>query len=542
MCPTPSPFRRRRRATPPGCGDFSFLSTFDTFVNGSIYVLNYEGGAPSTWTFPAGAPGLPAIDAVDLVSGFNIVRYGGPSGPADETLGDAGSVVPVVWDFREPMQDFEAKRDTRLPDPLAPNGLLLTDEVYIVQATSPVEWRWSGEPPPRSPNLDFGDAPDSYGTTLAADGARHSFSDFFDSLAPFAALGNGPDAEGDGQPHPFARGDDIERVDDEDGIAFLTPFIPGQAAQIEARPNVAFPDGGHLDGWADWDQSGTFDADERIVSRTFKVREDVALMVDVPADAIVDPAVYVRFRISVGEAEIGPTGLGPVGEVEDYYVLTLADQIYSATATATNGHQEGICTGQPLAGFTDTFTVAIDGTALLIVPQDLGDPFTGTISPLGTFDAETASGDRFAGTWDAGVALNGRLAVSASPTCTRFWDVTVAEAPGLRITAVASPPITTYHIAIAHGTGALFAWGGGDCGSVTGTVTNTMVWNHGAADCTHAGVDHPNTVISLRFLLRGALDDVEWRCTYTSAASGTGPRCQPFDAGTSEPIDLHSTQ
>ena len=66
--------------------------------------------------------------------------------PADLALGTATSVVPVVWDFREPTQDFEAKRDTRLPTPLAPNGLLLTDEVYIVQATSPVEWRW-GEPP-----------------------------------------------------------------------------------------------------------------------------------------------------------------------------------------------------------------------------------------------------------------------------------------------------------------------------------------------------------------------------------------------------------
>ena len=131
--------------------DFLFLSTFDTFdtfVNGNIFVLNYEGATPTPWPFPTGAPGLPAVDAVDLGAGFSVVRYGGPPAPAEESLGDAAVAVPVVWDFREPTQDFEAMRDTRLPTPLAPNRLLLTDEVYIVQATSPVEWRWIGEPPP----------------------------------------------------------------------------------------------------------------------------------------------------------------------------------------------------------------------------------------------------------------------------------------------------------------------------------------------------------------------------------------------------------
>jgi hypothetical protein len=50
--------------------------------------------------------------------------------------------------------------------------------------------------------FDFGDAPESYGTLLEDDGARHS-------IVPGFRLGQSIDAEGDGQPTPDATGDDL---------------------------------------------------------------------------------------------------------------------------------------------------------------------------------------------------------------------------------------------------------------------------------------------------------------------------------------------
>ncbi len=54
-----------------------------------------------------------------------------------------------------------------------------------------------------APPLDFGDAPDSYGTTLANNGARHS------AVSTGPILGALRDTEMDGQPSAGANGDDL---------------------------------------------------------------------------------------------------------------------------------------------------------------------------------------------------------------------------------------------------------------------------------------------------------------------------------------------
>ena len=60
-------------------------------------------------------------------------------------------------------------------------------------------------------SFDFGDLPDNYGTTLAADGARH------EAVGP--TLGALRDAEADGLPTVDATGDDTNGSADEDGVA-----------------------------------------------------------------------------------------------------------------------------------------------------------------------------------------------------------------------------------------------------------------------------------------------------------------------------------
>ena len=71
----------------------------------------------------------------------------------------------------------------------------------------------------------------------------------------------------------------------------------------------------------------------------------------------------------------------------------------------------------------------------------------------------------------------------------------------LQIMATASPPITIYTLSpeVPEGT-SFFAWSGANCGSVTGSTTSTMVWDHGQQGCQHAGEVHPDATISL---LRG---------------------------------------
>ena len=68
---------------------------------------------------------------------------------------------------------------------------------------------------------DYGDAPEPYPTLKADNGPRHVISGT-------VRLGDLRDPELDGQPDPDALGDDHnDGIDDEDGVDFVTPFVPG---------------------------------------------------------------------------------------------------------------------------------------------------------------------------------------------------------------------------------------------------------------------------------------------------------------------------
>ena len=97
------------------------------------------------------------------------------------------------------------------------------------------------------------------------------------------------------------------------------------------------------------------------------------------------------------------------------------------------------------------------------------------------------------------------------------------------IVASAAPPITTYTLSPELSGGAIqYAWSGADCGTATGSTSNTYVWSHGADDCEHAGEAHSDTEISVLVTKTSAEagETIELRCTYVSAASGTGSKCE----------------
>ncbi|MFT7683588.1 MAG: LruC domain-containing protein [Moritella dasanensis] len=168
-----------------------------------------------------------------------------------------------------------------------------------------------------STNTDYGDAPDSYGTTLANNGARHliNYNNYF--------LGENVDAESDARIYPSA--DESVSINDEDGVTFKTALVPGLDGQV----NVVI--GGeaisYLNAWFDWNRDGEFSDDERAISGLQLSPGSHDVLFSVPNNANAG-ASWSRFR--VGDMEgISQNGGYVNGEVEDYQInITAANTTY----------------------------------------------------------------------------------------------------------------------------------------------------------------------------------------------------------------------
>ena len=180
-------------------------------------------------------------------------------------------------------------------------------------------------------SIDFGDAPDSYGSTINSSGARHGITDLH--------LGSLVDAETDAYAHPLS--DDIsDSSDDDDGVSFPTGFEIGEGSIVTV--NVT-GENGFLNAWADWDLDGEFDEDEKIISQLAMANGTTNLAVDVPSWAIPGDT-WMRFRISSLE-DIGPTGGVSDGEVEDYPIAVTENGVSmtyypSATSYTTFAYED----------------------------------------------------------------------------------------------------------------------------------------------------------------------------------------------------------
>jgi uncharacterized repeat protein (TIGR01451 family) len=159
---------------------------------------------------------------------------------------------------------------------------------------------------------DFGDAPSPYPTLLAQNGARHL-------VLPVnnPTLGTVVDTEPDGQPSANLDGDDLNGMDDEDGVSFPAPLMPGQTGFIQIRTGAT---GGYVSCWIDFNQNGTWsDAGEKVVTDVqLGGNVSVFRQFPVPAGALKGKAA-TRCRIS-SQTGLGVTGAAPDGEVEDHLV------------------------------------------------------------------------------------------------------------------------------------------------------------------------------------------------------------------------------
>ncbi len=151
------------------------------------------------------------------------------------------------------------------------------------------------------PTTDYGDAPDSYGTTLYNNGARHGTSDIY--------LGTAITMEHNANVYP--------KKDEDDGIIFLTPLLSGADSLIQVQTTGA----GYLNMWGDWDKDGQFSQDEMLVTDKYLDNSNETFLVSTPISAL-NGFTWIRARFSATPSIIASGGVSD-GEVEDYRILVI---------------------------------------------------------------------------------------------------------------------------------------------------------------------------------------------------------------------------
>ncbi|QDV69725.1 hypothetical protein Poly24_34420 [Rosistilla carotiformis] len=193
--------------------------------------------------------------------------------------------------------------DTTVTVQLGPS--VSNDEAYGGRGNEVVLTNFDDELPP--PEIDFGDAPADYPTTLQSNGARHTGSDLF--------LGSAPTLERDGRPSNDADADDAD-----DGVVFLTDIVVSESFGSTSSLRVNASGAGKLDAWIDFnhDDDWTDPAEQIAVSLTLQAGDNI-VPISIPAGA--DPGrTFGRFRFS-SAGGLASFGAADDGEVEDYQVM-----------------------------------------------------------------------------------------------------------------------------------------------------------------------------------------------------------------------------
>ena len=169
--------------------------------------------------------------------------------------------------------------------------------------------------------FDYGDLPDSYGTTLASDGARHRVNNGALYLGTTA-----PDTELNGQQSVNADGDDNLGVNDEDGVRLLDATVNGTTGVVEelVLEIVVNGGGGLLNVFIDFNNNGVFDASDHVAVDVANLATGISTPVSITAPAGTVFADRYATRVRYGPAGVGPTGEANEGEVEDLWIIPSA--------------------------------------------------------------------------------------------------------------------------------------------------------------------------------------------------------------------------
>ncbi len=283
--------------------------------------------------------------------------------------------------------------------------------------------------------LDFGDAPDSpFPTLFASNGARH------------VVAGSGPilgaliDTEANGQQNSAANGDDTNGLDDEDGVTFTSPLVPGQNANVTVTASAP----GVLNAWIDFNADGSFaTAGDQIFTNQAVVAGANNLVFAVPAGASSNTATVSRFRVATAGG-LSYDGLAADGEVEDHAVATAPVADVSITKT------DGSATQIP--GTTVTYTITAsnagpDGVNAVAI----ADTFPAAISGV-TWTCVGAGGGTCTAAGAGNLSELVNLPAGGSVTFTAMGTVSASATGSLSNTATATLPVTAFDPNTANNT------------------------------------------------------------------------------------------
>ncbi|MEH6449541.1 MAG: LruC domain-containing protein [Oleispira sp.] len=207
--------------------------------------------------------------------------------------------------------------------------------------------------------IDFGDAPDSYNTSLAKNGPRHEIV----TDGPY--LGRlPPDGEADARLGLVS--DDQVGIDDENGIGFVTGLARGLDNVVVVNASKS----GYLQAWFDWNSDGDFtDEGEQIFENIPLNKGNNNLLVRVPITAEFSPS-WARFRFG-SQTDIGITGGAADGEVEDH-AIEISDLGVSYQYYPTNGSYVTLAyeDAWPVEGDFDMNDVVFHYRTLTVIKDD----------------------------------------------------------------------------------------------------------------------------------------------------------------------------
>lgn len=310
----------------PTTGELSFeaapnssgSATFNLWVEDSgpsTGTLDDNASAPETITISVTAVGDPPVPVTPnyTIDEGDTLRLDA-SGSSDPDIAFPGDTLTYSWDlnndgnFTELMNESNSIIDVPYSTLAGLNLTAPGDNPITLRVTDTFE----GTSVDTTATLtiltvDYGDAPDTFGTLKASNGAAHT-------IIPGFFLGTSVDSETDGQADDGA---------DEDGITFEAGIQADDTLTLDSFFRATASTDGKLDIWVDFNNSGTFEVDEHLNSGT---SYDLVVGLNqfdftiAGGRATLDEDLAVRARFS-STGGLTPNGRAADGEVEDHTVV-----------------------------------------------------------------------------------------------------------------------------------------------------------------------------------------------------------------------------
>ncbi|MCG3865781.1 MULTISPECIES: GEVED domain-containing protein [unclassified Photobacterium] len=247
---------------------------------------------------------------------------------------------------------------------------------------------------------DYGDAPNTYLTLDASDGARHVITNANGDVSSNMLLGTERDAESNGIPNVAADGDDTNGTPDDEDMVLPTSIVALTSTDIDY---VVTGSDGYLNVWVDADIDNTFNtASEHIIQDHPVTVGSNVISTLVPYLGITG-STYIRIRVCELAADCNTaSGFAEGGEVEDHVIVLNAPSLDFGDAPDTG-------TGIGSGNYRTTFNVDLADSGPYQVPDV--DLYLGVESADAEADANaniSASGDDSNGSNDDedGIAIS----------------------------------------------------------------------------------------------------------------------------------------